>query len=223
MKKKILVIAAHADDEVLGCGGTIAKHSASGDAVYALFMTDGVAARTIHSSDAVMERRTAAIEAAKILGLTESIQLDFPDNRMDSVPLLEIVKAVEGVVRRVQPDTVYTHHAGDLNIDHKITHQAAITACRPFPGSSVREIYAFEILSSTEWASPSPFCFLPTVYVDISDFVDIKKRALVAYSCEMHAAPHSRSIEHVCILGKHRGNCVGVAAAEAFEAIRIIK
>jgi LmbE family N-acetylglucosaminyl deacetylase len=223
MTKKILVIAAHADDEVLGCGGTIAKHVAADDAVYALFMTDGVAARAASSDDEARRRQEAAAAAARILGLKESFQLAFPDNRMDSVPLLDVVLAVEAVVHKVQPDIVYTHHVGDLNVDHRITHQAAMTACRPMPGAPVKEIYTFEVLSSTEWAAPNQKPFLPNVYVDISEFVEVKRRALSAYALEMRDAPHSRNIEHVRGLGEHRGNSVGVAAAEAFEAIRIIR
>ncbi len=222
MTKKILVVAAHTDDEALGCGGTIAKHVAAGDIVYALFMTDGVASRATPEGEA--ERRgEAAAAAARILGLRESVQLAFPDNRMDSVALLDIVQAVEEVVRKLQPEIIYTHHAGDLNVDHRVTHEAVMTVCRPLPGSSVKEIYAFEVLSSTEWASPAQKPFLPNVYVDISAFVEVKRRALEAYADEMRAAPHSRNPAHVKSLGEHRGNTVGTTAAEAFEAIRIIK
>lgn len=223
MAKNVLVVAAHTDDEALGCGGTIAKHVAAGDAVYALFMSDGVASRSDVSGSEIKRRRDAANAAALILGLCDSIQLAFPDNRMDSVPLLDIVQALEAVLRKVRPEIVYTHHAGDLNVDHQITHQAVLTACRPMPGASVREIYAFEVLSSTEWASPRYEPFLPSVYVDISEFIGVKLRALEVYALEMRSVPHSRSIEHVRCLGEHRGNSVGVVAAEAFEAIRIIR
>lgn len=222
MTKKILVVAAHTDDEALGCGGTIARHAAAGDVVYALFMTDGVASRGVSDSEA-KHRQTAAAAAAKILGLAEIFQREFPDNRMDSVALLDVVKAVEDVVLKVQPEILYTHHAGDLNVDHRVTHQAVMTACRPLPGTPVREIYAFEALSSTEWTGSGQQQFSPNVFIDISDFVGVKQRALEAYAEEMRAAPHSRSLAHVRSLGEHRGNTVGVASAEAFEAIRVIK
>lgn len=222
MTKKILVVAAHTDDEALGCGGTIAKHAAAGDAVYALFMADGVSSRGESELEA-KRRRDAADAAAGILGLRESFQLAFPDNRMDSVPLLDVVQAVEAVVRKLQPDIVYTHHAGDLNVDHRVTHQAVMTACRPMPGGSVREIYTFEVLSSTEWATPDQNPFLPNSYVDISNFVAVKLRALEAYADEMRVPPHSRNAGHVKSLAEHRGNSVSVAAAEAFQAIRIIR
>ncbi|MDA9133117.1 PIG-L family deacetylase [Alphaproteobacteria bacterium] len=223
MSKRILVVAAHPDDEALGCGGTIAKHGAAGDEIYAVFMTDGVMARHGASSAEANDRWSAAISAASILGLSESFQLGFPDNRMDSVPLLDVVQALEKVIAKVRPEVIYTHHAGDLNIDHKVTHQAVLTACRPVPGSTVTDIFAFEVLSSTEWADPNQFAFCPTMYVDITPFVHLKQQALVAYASEMRAGSHSRSVKHVCGLGEHRGNSVGVAAAEAFEVIRIIK
>jgi LmbE family N-acetylglucosaminyl deacetylase len=223
MPKRILVVAAHSDDEALGCGGTIAKHAAAGDEVYAVFMTDGVTARHYASVAEANDRQSAASAAARILGLRESFQLGFPDNRMDSVPLLGVVQALEKVLEEVKPGVIYTHHAGDLNVDHRVTHQAVLTACRPMPGSSVNEIYAFEVLSSTEWADPNQFVFRPSMYIDITDFAHLKQQALVAYALEMRATPHSRSIEHVCGLGEHRGNSVGVAAAEAFEVIRIIR
>ena len=141
---------------------------------------------------------------------------------MDSVPMLGVVQALEPIVRKIQPERVYTHHHGDLNVDHRVTHQAVLTACRPLPGSSVREILAFEVISSTEWATPGLAPFIPHALVDISAYLPKKLEALAAYELEMRPAPHSRSVEHIEALARHRGNSVGVEAAEGFEVVRMI-
>ncbi len=223
MNRTVLIVAAHTDDEALGCGGTIARHVAEGDSVHAVFMTDGVSSRTSAAATELDSRLTSAKQAHGILGLQRVEYLDLPDNRMDSVPLLDVVQALERVIQAISPSVIYTHHHGDLNVDHRITHQAVVTACRPLPDSPVRELYGFEVLSSTEWATPQQEPFLPNVFVDISDFLEIKQKALRAYQPEMRLAPHSRSIEHAEYLARHRGYSVGVAAAEAFVAIRLLR
>lgn len=223
MSRSVLLVAAHTDDEALGCGGTIAKHVAQGDTVYAVFLADGVTSRPDAREQELAERNSAAKQAHKILGIKQSFMLGFPDNRMDTVPLLDIVQKLERVVDDVQPQIVYTHHNGDLNIDHRITHQAVLTACRPVPGSSVREIYSFEVLSATEWNSPSAPTFIPNVFVDISGHLETKMNALDAYELEMREPPHSRTIVNVKRLAELRGSCVGVSAAEAMMAVRVIR
>lgn len=174
MIKTVLVVAAHTDDEALGCGGTIAKHVAQGDAVYAVFLADGVTSRSGATPDELEARNAVAAKAHEILGIKKSFMLGFPDNRMDAVPLLDIVQKLEQVLVEVQPQVVYTHHHGDLNIDHRITHQATVTACRAVPGASVREIYTFEVLSSTEWNTPGVNPFTPNIFVDITEYLEIK-------------------------------------------------
>jgi len=221
--KIILVIAAHADDEALGCGGTIARHAAEGDHVHAIFMADGVNSRINSTDDDLSRREEAARKAHKILGLQRVEYLKFGDNRMDSVPLLKIVRALESLICTISPQIIYTHHYGDLNLDHRITHDAVMTACRPFPDSTVREIFAFEVLSSTEWATPCKAPFLPNVFFDISEFLDLKLQALHEYRLEMRPFPHSRSIEHAKALACHRGHSVGLYAAEAFMSLRQIR
>jgi LmbE family N-acetylglucosaminyl deacetylase len=141
------------------------------------------------------------------------------DNRLDSVDLLDIVKLVEDHVSACRPDIVYTHHGGDLNIDHRRVHEAVLTACRPLPGMGSRAVYAFETPSSTEWADETLPVFRPTRFVDISDTLDTKLAALDAYESEMRAFPHPRSIESVTALARWRGACAGVAAAEAFVVV----
>ena len=222
--KIVLVVAAHSDDEVLGCAGTIAKHVASGDKVHGLFMTDGISSRHVANHKVVeRERQNSAQKAAEILGTTSIQILNFPDNKMDSVPLLDITQVIEEIILKIQPEIIYTHHVGDLNVDHQITSKAVMTACRPQPNFCVKEIYSFEILSSTEWQISGYLPFTPNVFIDISDYIDVKKMALKAYEDEMHNPPHSRSIENSLRLSSIRGNEVGIDFAEAFTLIRRIE
>lgn len=224
----ILVIAAHPDDEVLGCGGTIAKHAQSGDEVYCLILGEGVTSRYSQRGEAKEEElkqiRSEAEQAAKILGIKEVFFRDFPDNRFDTVPLLEIVKAIEQVKEELKPDVIYTHHQGDLNIDHQITFRAVLTACRPMKNETVKEIYCFEIPSSTEWSSPdAQNYFMPNVFVDITETLDNKIEALKAYQGEVREYPHPRSPEALRAIAMKWGSTVGCEAAEAFELIRSIR
>lgn len=223
MGKTVLVVAAHADDEALGCGGTIARHVEDGDNVHAIFITDGVTSRSNTDSDEIRIRATAMSEAAKILGITSTTQMRFPDNQLDSMALLDIVKPLEEKIFKLQPNLVYTHHYGDLNIDHRITHSAVMTACRPLPKSTVQQILSFEVLSSTEWNSPALATFCPNVFVDISNQLEKKVEALEAYAQEMRLPPHSRSLEHIRNLAHHRGYSVGTNAAEAFMLMRYLR
>lgn len=222
MTNRVLIVAAHPDDEVLGCGGTIARHVAEGDVVCVVFMADGVGARGLDLKQ-IKYRNQARDRALKALGVTSWFALDFPDNRMDTVPLLDVVQALERIIDEQKPNRVYTHHYGDLNVDHRITCEAVITACRPVPGATVREILTFEVTSSTEWRSMPCSQFRPNLYIDISDFIEEKVQALGYYDLEMRPPPHSRSIEHSKAVAFHRGSCIGVLAAEAFEIIRFLQ
>ncbi len=218
--KSIIVFAAHPDDEVLGCGGTIAKLIDKGCFVHIAFLADGVFSR---NGDALMRdeeliiRRTAAQKACSILGV-KSISFDnFPDNSMDSLPLLEITKVLERLIDKYQPDTVFTHHGGDVNIDHRILYNAAVTACRPHASNPVKSFFSFEIPSSTEWQLPrGDLAFMPNWFEDISPFLEVKIAALEAYAEEIRVWPHPRSIDGVKYLAHWRGCTVGVDAAEAF-------
>ena len=221
--KTVLLIAAHADDEALGCSGTVARHVEEGDVVHLVLMADGVHSRKEASKEDLTQRIAASKRAQSILGVSSARSLDLPDNKMDSVPLLEIVQRLEPIIDETQPSVIYTHHHGDLNIDHRLTHAAVMTACRPLPDLSVREIYGFEILSSTEWAIQKTSPFLPDYFVDITQHLRKKLDALDAYAEEMRQPPHSRSITHAEVLAHHRGYSIGVDAAEAFEVYRIIR
>lgn len=223
MSKTILVVAAHSDDEALGCGGTIARHVAEGDTVHAIFLADGVSSRQGMGSQELDRRLAAAEHARQVLGITTTTFLGLLDNRLDSLPLIEVIRPLEKVIGQINPQIIYTHHYGDLNVDHRIAHQAVMTACRATPESSVREIYTFEVMSNTEWSSVGLAPFLPNLFVDISAYLAIKLQALEAYALEMRPPPHSRSAEHLNVLARHHGHCVGVDAAEAFMVMRMVR
>lgn len=219
MGNTVLVVAAHSDDEVLGCGATMARHSSNGDDVFTVFMTDGVSSRNSPQQNLV-ERRRACEEAQHQLGVRKSFHLDFPDNSMDTVPLLDVTKSIEEIVFETKPSIIYTHFHGDLNVDHRVTHQAVMTASRPVPGSVVSHIYGFEVVSSTGWPFTTDTVFQPQLFVDVSNYFDTKLSALKSYSIEMRAAPHARSIDCLRSLAKYRGNNVGMNLAEAFVIYR---
>jgi len=220
--KKVLVVAAHPDDEVLGCGGTIARLGDCGIEVYIALLADGVGSREVSATDAkdsdhFLRRRQAAHNAAQILGARSVVFGDFPDNRMDMVALLDIVQFIEQLVFRLRPDAVLTHHAGDLNIDHRLINQAVLTACRPIPSAPVRTVLFFEVPSSTEWQVPSSdIAFLPNFFVETTTQLDRYHKALEAYADEIRPWPHCRSYEALNHLSRWRGATVGVEAAEAF-------
>jgi LmbE family N-acetylglucosaminyl deacetylase len=223
MSKSVLVVVAHADDEALGCGGTIARHAISGDKVHVVFVADGVTSREGAGDNEILRRQQATENAQNILGIQSTVFLGLSDNRLDSLALLDIVQPIESIVGKLSPEIIYTHHCGDLNIDHRLVHQAVMTACRPLPGCPVREVLAFEVMSSTEWSGAGFPPFIPNLFVDISQQLEIKMQALEAYTLEMRAAPHSRSILHLGHLARHRGNSIGVEAAEAFMVMRAIR
>jgi LmbE family N-acetylglucosaminyl deacetylase len=220
MSKEILVVAAHADDETLGCGGAIAKHTSKGDKVRLILMADGVSSRTQSNDKSLEERNYVAEKAKNILGIDSIDYLFLPDNKMDSIPLLDIVKLLEPLVEQYSPSVVYTHYHNDLNIDHKITNQAVMTVCRPLPSSTTTTILGFEVLSSTEWNQIQEFN--PTYFIDISATIDVKINAAKAYNIEMRKPPHSRNLQHIRALAQHRGNSIGLDAAEAFHVYRQI-
>lgn len=223
MNRTILIVAAHADDEALGCGGTIARHVAEGDTVHTVFLTDGVSSRQSADAEDVSRRRAATEQARQVLGIATTTYLGLPDNRLDCLPMIDVIQPLEMVIRQINPRIIYTHHYGDLNVDHCIAQRAVMTACRPMPDSTIKEIYAFEVMSSTEWNSGSVTAFVPNVFIDISEYLNIKLQALECYALEMRPKPHSRSMENLTALAHHRGHCVGVSAAEAFVVLRVVR
>jgi LmbE family N-acetylglucosaminyl deacetylase len=223
-----LVVAAHPDDEVLGCGGTVARRTREGDAVSIAILGEGITSRYTSRQDAdpaqVVQLGDRSREVAALLGAQQVGTFGLPDNRFDTVPLLDIVKILEDLLARVRPEVVYTQHGGDLNVDHAITYRATLTATRPLPGCAVHEIYAYETLSSTEWAfaqfAPS---FRPNVFVNIGATLETKVRAMALYEGEVRAFPHPRSPEALRASAHRWGSVAGLPAAEAFELVRRIE
>lgn len=226
MADSVLVVAAHPDDEVLGCGGTIARHVDAGDQVQVLIVAEGATSRQqqrnrFHAGKELTALAQAAKTAGFILGAEGVELLGLPDNRLDSLDRLDLIKLLEERIHRHQPQVVYVHHSGDVNVDHRRLHEAVVTACRPTPGHPVRRLLSFELASSSEWQPPgSAPAFQPNWFVDISGQWQRKREALLTYASEMRPWPHARSLEALEHLARWRGAQVGVPAAEAFCLLR---
>lgn len=225
MKERVLVVTAHPDDEVLGCGGTIARMGKDGCEVFVLILGEGITSRYPNREGAFDDElkllREQSERANRLLGVKQLFHHDLPDNRFDTIPMLDIVKKIETIIKQVKPEVIYTHHDGDLNIDHSITNRAVLTATRPLPGSSVREVYTFETLSSTEWAfSKQGTQFAANAFCDISATLDEKIEAIKQYKNELHDFPHPRSCEAIKAAAMKWGSLIGVPYAEAFGVVR---
>ena len=220
MKNSVLVVAAHPDDEVLGCGGTIKKITKMGIKVNIMFLSDGVSSRKMGQKkfkSEISNRRKACIKACKILGAKKPVFYNFPDNALDTVPLLKIVKLIEYNLKKHKPETIYTHYSNDLNIDHSIVNKAVITACRPIKKNSVKTLLFFEVPSSTEWQIASKKNqFFPNWFENIEKELKTKIKALKIYKKEMRQWPHPRSSRGIKALAEWRGATSGCKAAEAF-------
>jgi len=218
--KKILIVAAHPDDEILGCGGTAARLSKEGHIVYTLILGEGVTSRGNgkNENQKVKELKSQMMNANKKIGVKKVFDFNLPDNRFDTVSLLDIVKKVEKVKNNVKPEIVFTHYENDLNIDHKKTYEAVITATRPMEDETVKTIYSFEIQSSTEWSYPLRFS--PNVFFDISKTFKKKIDAMSCYTSELQKYPHPRSLEAIELKAKMQGVTVGLKYAEAFQLVR---
>ena len=225
MNKKILIVAAHPDDEVLGCGGTVARLIKEGYDAYTLILGEGITSRDKSRNrekrlQDIKKLKDQIYKANKILGIKKVFTFDLPDNRFDSVDFLDIFKIIEEIKNKLKPEIIFIHSKSDLNIDHRITHKAVITAARPVKGETVKSIYAFEVLSSTEWNYP--LSFSPNVYFNIENTLDLKLKAMSEYKNELREYPHPRSLEGIKIKAKQRGMEAGFSYAEAFELIRIV-
>jgi len=226
MAKKILIVAAHPDDEVLGCFGTVARLIKEGYEAYTLILGEG---KTSRDDTRIAENKKDEIDllnaeiqkANDTIGIKKVFVESFADNRFDSVDLLDIIKIISKVKEEIKPDIIFTHYEHDLNIDHQLTYKAVITATRPMEDECVKEIYSFEILSSTEWNYP--LSFSPDVFFDISDTLDVKLDAMKEYNSELCEYPHPRSLEGIELNAKYQGIKVGKKHAEAFKSIRVIR
>lgn len=219
---KVLIIAPHPDDEIIGVGGTIAKRTTAGHDVYVCVMTKGC--EPLFSSDSVNQVRTECKEADLSLGVKETIFLDFPAAMLETVPRYKLNDAIVKVIQRVKPDEVYLPHRGDMQQDHKMVVDAAMVALRPKYEHVVKRIYAYETLSETGWDIPNTVNeFIPTVYEDISDTLEKKLDAMRIFRSQLADYPAARSLGAIEALAKYRGATVNMMAAEAFTLIREIK
>ena len=222
-KNNVLIIVAHSDDETIGMGGTIKKHVNNKDNVYAISMTDGVSARNNSSKKKIHSRIEASKKASLLLGFKWEKTFNYLDNSLDTYPMLEIVKNIEKIKFKINPNIVYTHSFADLNIDHKIVSNAVLTAFRPTPLEKCKEIRLFEVSSSTDYGYKNiTGKFEPNLFINIEDTWVDKLNALKFYKEEIKEYPHSRSYKGIENLAKVRGNQVGLDMAEAFEVIRKI-
>lgn len=219
-----LIIAAHPDDEILGCGATIAKQTHAGEDAYLLILGEGVKSREGWTQEEYDSLHNCIEKANNKIGIPlENITvLDFPDNRFDIISLLDLVKAISKIKNRVQPETVFTHSPYCLNIDHQRTYEAVVTATRPMENETVRRIYGFEIPSSTEWRF-HPNRFTPTVFIDVKETIRTKIEALNEYKSEMREYPHPRSLYGIYENAQQWGKKVGLPFVEAFELVRWIQ
>jgi N-acetylglucosamine malate deacetylase 1 len=220
--KPILIIAAHPDDEVLGCGGVIARESARGVPCHVLILTDGSGGR--YDDDMVGVLKANALAANRILGSAGVIQEDLPNQALDTLPITRIAQCIEGHLETLKPEKVYTHHAGDLNRDHRLVHEASMVACRPYPGQGVRGIYSYCTPSSTEYNFiEGEHVFIPNLFVDIRGTIDKKIAALQAYKTECRDYPHPRSPDALRTCAVYWGLTVGLEYAEPFKLIRGVR
>ena len=234
---RVIIFVAHPDDEVLGMGGTILKHSQNGDFVKVVYLATGITSRrstnfqnsvsyeqnenkTNQIQKEIKNLRNDAKKSCYILKVKDSKFYDFPDNEMDSVPLLKIIKVIEKEIKETKPDRIYTHHFHDLNVDHRTVFNAVMTATRPIR-LNVKEIISFEVLSSTEWNYPMQFS--PNYFVDIKSQLSAKIKAMKSYKNEIRNFPHPRSVENIKNVSQRWGSVSGKKAAEAFEIIRKIE
>jgi LmbE family N-acetylglucosaminyl deacetylase len=216
---RVLVIAAHPDDELLGLGATVARHADAGDEVTSLVVSDGATSRYEEGADRTLQEAGRA--AARILGVRELRFLGLPDQRLDTLPILEVIQRVERVVDEITPHVVYTHHWGDVNRDHRVVSEAVMVACRPIGPEHPKRLLCFETPSSSEWSSTDPsLTFIPNYFVDVTATIDRKLEAMACYATEVRPAPHPRSLEALRSRAQYWGQIVTRPFAEAFVLVR---
>ncbi len=225
-QKKILVVAAHPDDELLGLGGTLHKCAKEKKAkIKAIILSKGITSRDeINFKEKIRNQLKNIQKASKILGINKTSVFDFPDNRFDSVDILEVIKVIENEINNFKPDIVLTHHKNDLNVDHSITFNAVLTSLRPLPGKKQIQLLTFETPSSTEWqSSDTHLSFAPSLLIEInSRDLKAKQKAMNCYTSERRAYPHPRSSKALEVIARRWGSVIGVHFAEAFSVIRLI-
>lgn len=223
--KNILIIAPHNDDEILGCGGVMAKYINQGKNVYVAIVTNGhLGAPELFPKEGTEKVRREAMQAHEFLGVKETIFLDFPAVNLDALPAYKLSIAISKCIKKFQIDTLFIPHRGDIHKDHRITYEASLVAARPIDNCTVKRVYAYETLSETEWAAPfGNDVFIPTVFIDIKDFIDLKLQAFLFFETQIKQFPHPRSPEIIRVLSNYRGATVGFENAESFMLIRSIE
>ncbi len=220
----VLVVVAHPDDEVLGCGGTLARLAGEGHAVHVSILGEGMTSR-LNPDDPSVKKLVATLhdqsqQVASLLKFHSCLNHGLPDNKFDTVPLLDVIKLIEQRIESIRPQVIFTHHGSDLNIDHQIVHRATLTACRPTTSCSVEQMYAMECPSSTEWSFQQlGGDFHPNTFVNIESTLEIKLQACQRYESEIRPFPHPRSIEALRAAAVRWGSLSGFLAAEAFKLI----
>jgi len=205
---------------VLGCGGLVARLVSEGAQVQVLILCGATTSRRGVDEPDRTERLAESERALAVLGVSGVERFEQPDNRLDTVPLLDLIQSIERVGLAWQPELILTHEPTDLNVDHRIAHQAAITAFRPLPGCKPMRIWAFEVPGSSAWQDPALSAFHPSVYVDIEGYLEVKLRAMRCYAAELREPPHPRSLTGIETLARWRGQQMGREAAEAFHLVR---
>jgi len=225
MKQTHLVIAPHCDDEVLGCGGTIAKKTAQGHQVHVCIVTNGhLGAPELFPEEGTKKVRSEALEAHKLLGVSSTHFLDFPCPRLDTIPSYTLSLAIEKLIRKLCITDLYLPHPGDLHKDHGITFEAALVSARPVNNCPVKRISTYETVSETEWAPPfAGLTFTPTIFEDITDHLELKVKAFELFQTQIKSFPHPRSAENLRYLARLRGSSAGIGAAEAFMSVRRVE
>ena len=224
MMKNILVVAPHCDDEVLGCGGIMAKYSSLGRQVYVVIVTNGnLGAPELFPKEGTEKVRREALQAHKLLGVKETFFLDFPAPRLDSIESYKLSLRIVELIKKLEIDTLFIPHRGDVHKDHRITYEACLVAARPQNQNTVKKVLSYETVSETEWAAPfGDDAFIPTVFIDIEDEIDLKLQAFSCFTTQLKKAPHPRSLENINRLSMVRGSTVGCFHAEAFSLVREI-
>jgi len=216
-KNKVLVIAAHPDDELLGCGGTIALHAKNGDELYSVIVCEG---ETVRYKNQNVNQKDSMAEAASILGVKDVMMLDYPDQKLDTFNLTEVIQSIETIVHQLKPNIVYTQFGGDVNRDHELLFKAVMVATRPTE-EYIEAVYAFDTASSTEWGYPRSF--IPDTWVDIKTTLDTKLKAMACYSSELRDYPHPRSLQGLKYKAHAWGNQCCLDMAEVFMTVRKVR
>jgi LmbE family N-acetylglucosaminyl deacetylase len=218
---QILILAAHPDDEVLGCGATAARLASERHTVVPVIICENASVR--YSSDMQRTLEESSRKSSEILGISEPVFVGMPDQKLDSYSALEMAQVVEKIIKDIRPEIIFTHHGGDINKDHRVLFEATLVAVRPLPANTVRSIYTYETISSTEWAASDYYAqFSPNTFYDVSDTLEMKIKAFSQYISEVRDYPHPRSPEGIKIRAKDWGARVGLRAAEPFQLIRTI-